>query len=151
MRKPKYRAWHKSEKKMCDVKVLTDEGAFLVGVLKDYDQYPYGGRFVLKAPKDGRFCYNDEFELMEFTGLTDKNRQELYQDDIISDGEFAFRIYLVPGGFGIKASMWSSDMSDLKPSDELILQALSDCQTRAYIMESCEIIGNIHENSELIK
>lgn len=86
----------------------------------------------------------------QYTGLKDKNGKEIYENDIISDGNTKFRVYSVAGGFAIKAPYWASCMEDFKFGDELIIQPLADAQTMSYIKESCTVIGNIHETPELL-
>jgi uncharacterized phage protein (TIGR01671 family) len=78
-------------------------------------------------------------ELMQYTGLTDKNGKEIYEGDIIfdEDGEYSKTIVITPyenyvGFFG-KA---------LEDNDTYTLEEIGD---------ECEIIGNIYENPELIK
>ena len=68
---------------MCKVETLTDKGAFLVGVKKGEDDY--GRKYFVRAPEHGRFCENDEFELMLFTGLLDKNGKQIFESMILNN------------------------------------------------------------------
>lgn len=147
----KFKAWHISEQKMCDVKVLTDEGAFLIGVNKGEDVEYFNGGLVVEAPKEGRFCPHIDFVLLQYTWINDKNGKEIYTDHLLSNGELIFRVYQTYGGFIIKSWYWSENTTDLIPTDQLIFQPLSDLQTANYISESCEIIGDTYQNPELIK
>lgn len=142
-REIKFRAWDKFSKEMI------------------YSGIEYKKR-TLSNPKYGKnnewgsdtigFMNNnyEHFNLMQFTGLKDKNGKEIYENDVISDGNTKFRVYSVAGGFAIKAPYWASCMEDFKFGDELIIQPLADAQTMSYIKESCTVIGNIHENPELL-
>jgi len=89
-------------------------------------------------------------ELMQFTGLLDKNGKEIYADDIISNGEYKYRVYAVPGGFSIKAPYWSDDMRELSFDDYLIMNPLGEPQNISWVKDHCEVIGNIYENPELL-
>lgn len=81
----------------------------------------------------------------QFTGLTDKNRVNVFSDDLLKDKQGTiFRIYQMAGGFCAKASVWQSDTKDWVDSDVLIAASLTEAQMQSYIAESCEVIGNIH-------
>lgn len=92
----------------------------------------------------------DHVIIVQFSGVSDKNLMEVYADDILTDGKKKFRVYQVEGGFVIKAYAWADNRKDLIPSDELIFMPLADAQTKSYIMQSCEVIGNLNSNPELI-
>lgn len=147
----KFKAWHIAEQVMCDVTILTDDGAFLVGAKKGEDSVSNNGRCVFIAPEEGRFCPNADFVLLQYTWLNDKNGKEIYTDHLLSNGEKIFRVYQSFGGFVIKAYAWMGDTTDLIQSDQLITESLSDAQTMGWISDGCEIIGDAYQNPELIK
>jgi uncharacterized phage protein (TIGR01671 family) len=116
---------------------------------------PYEVMECLKQQLTKQYDHNaDGNVFMQFTGLQDRNGVDIYSDDIIFDvsrdtGK-KYRVYSVIGGFAIKEGYWNKDHSDLKPSDELILQPLADAQTKSWIASCCEVIGNIHVNPEML-
>ena len=90
--------------------------------------------------------------LEEYTGLKDKNGKEIFQNDIIEDIQgITYRVYKWYGGFVIKIPAYAHEKRDLDEIDCLVTMSLSDSQTRGYIEHSCEIIGNTHENKELLE
>jgi len=96
----------------------------------------------------------EDCELMQFTGLFDKNGKEIYSDDILYDEniDIKFRVYSTYGGFVIKAPYWAAqNMNNLILGDDLITESLSNAQVGSWIKQSCKIIGNIYENPELLK
>ena len=92
--------------------------------------------------------------LMQYININDKHGEEIYSDYLMKDEKGRiFRIYAVPGGYAIKAEYWMLDTKDLTGTDELILMPLADPQTKSWLEQNCEIIGNIyaHENTEITK
>ena len=141
-REHRFKAWHVKEKRFID---LNGVDINFHGCLNEGSIYRVYEQGVLKAYPI------EDIELIEFTGLKDKNGKEIYANYIISDGKNNFRVYAMRGGFAIKASFWAAEMGDLSLSDELIIQPLADAQTASYVTQSCENIGNVYQNAELIK
>lgn len=81
---------------------------------------------------DKQYC--NEFELMQYTGLKDKNGKEIYEGDIISRGKYNFEVVWNErkGWYGI---------DDFDNGLTVLAQHLD------YV----EVIGNIYENLELLK
>lgn len=154
MRKIKFRAWHKIEKKMCEVGNINFENkqAFLIGLEPSSGIENIGFELAtgwsVEVPQDGRCVSFDEIELMQYTGLKDKNNVEIYEGDIIKTPDGKLRTILsVPGGFVIEAL----DMDFGKYGEVYIpIEPLADEQNRDWIKQ-CEVIGNKYNNPELLE
>lgn len=94
------------------------------------------------------YFYFDEIELIEYTGLKDKNGVEIYDGDIIKFSERT-----VNGGVfthtcqvyqNERGTWWAEGYPDFD----------SDYKTRRHVysvQRFCEVIGNVYENPELLK
>ena len=127
--KPRYRAWMKSLKWMCDVTNISFDSKF-VDICQQGDTERYTEMSV-------EF---DEITLMQSTGLFDRNGKEIFEGDILDyrgrkalvrwHGSYASFIYRFVDEPHKRKAEW-------KP---LYL---------AYM--KCEIIGNVYENTELLE
>jgi len=84
-------------------------------------------------------------EVMQFTGLKDKNGVEIYEGDILSDGTRKFKVFIVPGGLAI-----NTHQDDLNKENIVFYESTADMQTSSFISGTTEVIGNIHQNQELL-
>lgn len=116
MREIKFRAWDKKRKRMFAVTTLNASGA--VSVFIDDD-----GLYLLPA---------EQIELMQYTGLKDKNGKEIYEGDIVKSGPYCGKPIVFEEG-----RYWLGE----EPDDLFTSSVRWDI----------EIIGNIHENPELLK
>lgn len=89
--------------------------------------------------------------LMQFIGLYDINGKKIFEGDIICsyrlDGIYRmYKIFWRKGGF-----VFNDNQDDFKKPIEQILftESCSDMQNAGFL-ETCEIIGNIYENPELL-
>ena len=81
----------------------------------------------------------DSCELMQYTGLKDKNGKEIYEGDIIDNGE----------GMELTIVEYVEDMFHLKSTKYPNLSK-GNYRLATYVGLGCEIIGNIYENPELL-
>lgn len=142
-RKYKFRAWDKEEKKMLSVMEL--------GFSFNVDKYNYlayadldgrWGRAIL-TPNGGKQSYSwsgqrreaEQIEIMQYTGLLDKNEVEIYEGDIVNLSSWEPSIYQIAfdrGAFYLAKSDLE-EVGDIKYA------------------EKSEVIGNIYENPELLE
>ena len=133
---PRYRAWIKTEKTY----VFSDD---ILSIDYENEEIVTQQVYFENGLPDDRdiYCYDfDEIELMQSTGLKDKNSKEIFEGDILDykgrkalvrwHGSYASFIYRFVDELQNRNTEW-------KP---LYL---------AYM--KCEIIGNIYENRELLE
>ncbi|MCL4431889.1 MAG: YopX family protein [Epsilonproteobacteria bacterium] len=113
MREIKFRAWDKVREEMAEVTNL------------DFNP-------VIVSLSTGTGREKDEFELMQYTGLKDKNGIEIYEGDILRDydNELIGVVSFQDGAFIVS---WENEF----------------CNTFEWSSES--VIGNIYENPELLE
>lgn len=121
MRTIKFRAWDKLNQKMWDV--------------LQYLPYAWENWTVKITNMSSTWYMSDDFELMQFTWLLDKNGKEIYEWDILKfrtkENNFV-KVYFDDGGFKMK--VWNTISS--------LSYFLGKYQ--------CEVIWNIYESPELL-
>ena len=131
MREIKFRVWDEKRKRM-----------YLVN---DIDGLLQNTWFCPKGSDDGN--WEDDVELMQYTGIKDDNDKEIYEGDILrfwdrdaviadTDGEIGYVVFNKFNGWVVNKEKYDDEMS--------YYQILAFC-------ENYEIIGNIYENPELLK
>lgn len=120
MREIKFRVYDEESKSM----------EYEIAVGKGYGKDSY----VLFLGLGETFVIEDKLKIMQYTGIQDKNRVEIYDGDIIRDG----------------SRLWIVEISNLYG---VVLRLLKDKKiTRPYIkfekhlIDDFEVVGDIYEN-----
>lgn len=118
---PKFRAWFKQGSKMVNVATID----FLEKEVKSHANVMYSF---------------DEIELMQSTGLIDKNGEEIFDGDILHtpDNELA-KVF------------WNDDLAGWFVDFLYEIAELSEVADIQSSRSICAIVGNIYENPELME
>ena len=113
----------------------------------DFYEGDYGGGEVCLRNKKGEQWteYIKDVVLEQYTGLKDKNGEEIYEGDIVEE-DIDFNSKITDGTFRYKV-YWNEDELcwSLDPiGPESIHNDLWELNS------SCRVIGNVHENKELL-
>lgn len=136
----KFRAWNNERKVMVPIQ-------YLVAINQEFSEWGVNG-----------YPRNETFELMQFTGLKDKNGKEIYEGDIV------YRLYQHE-----ETKKWLRDMMGIISWDDWMvgfsfmkpdLNLMRETNTAEFMGASSsiqgasgrwwEVIGNIYENPELL-
>lgn len=131
MRKLKFKVWDKNKRKFIPSDVwaivMTDFGAFGI-MTKDWEDY-----------KEGEYLYEQSQVPIQYTGMKDKNGEEIYDGHVLSwnsRNPFSRGEYRTASVRYVQAQYWC------KGSVGVYLAEL-------LANEKCKIAGNIYENPEL--
>ena len=128
MREIKFRAWDETTKYMVsDIQIQTLE-------------FGGGGRLHYTS-EEAYTVFTDKYVLLQFIGLKDKNGKEIYEGDIIK---------LRASGIGKIVWHRAGLYWKCKPYKEGEFMS-GPQETSEDILNNGEVIGNIYENSELLK
>lgn len=126
MREIKFRAWDKTINYMDDrVRVTTIENEIVVEALDGFTKW----REL------------DDFVLMQYTGLKDKNGREIYEGDIILAGHYMWKCKVV---WDEKCARFIGLTNDKDVS--IVYVGMVDKNNESAV----EVVGNIYENPELL-
>ncbi len=95
---------------------------------------------------------SDNVEVMQFTGLKDKNGKEIFDGDILS---IKTKTQVVKCGVGWNSEVCCYDLYVYANTQKIASSLYKNIEDAAKVMnkpfiELCEVIGNIYENPKLI-
>ena len=92
------------------------------------------------------FAYGDNVNLMQLTGLKDKNGVEIYEGDILKE-----TCYVEPG-YSVGESFTKVEYGDIQFSSTKGWNLIHVKGLDGFYLSfsHCEVIGNIYENKELL-
>lgn len=134
MREIKFRAWDKNDKRIFIDPQMIDFYNKKIGYMQYQTEYMPDTSYSIPVGFE-EFEYS---ELMEWTGLYDKNGEDIYEGDILfeSFGEKYYKVVFENGSFRAE---FEGDFEE--HSFDLI----------DVVAQGCEVVGNIYENPELIE
>lgn len=139
MRDLKFRAWDKKGKKMCMVCDLNWVNDNILTHLPDVRTDENDPAYPWRTP-------GKEIELMQYTGLKDKNGKEIYEGDIVQ-----FKSKHIDRAWNYKV-MWTEKLClGLRALFKNIREAERPIYQSILRADKGEVIGNIYENPELLK
>lgn len=127
-REIEFSAWIKDEKRM----IVVEEINFIYKEVRFKD---YNTPFTKPIERNVSF---EDIELMQYTGLKDKKRLKIYEDDIVATTFNNFKYKVIwdseSSSYGLQNITFNWDILELT----------------SHKTHAIEIIGNIYENPELL-
>ena len=121
---PKFRAWDKELQTMLDVSLIDFKKRVLVG-----EHWKFG---------ETNFMSFDNIELMQSTGLKDKNGKEIFEGDILKNNKYLTSVFYERGAYCVKFCRTPNTTVTMN-----VISFIEKYKTR--------IVGNIYENPELLE
>ncbi|MDS2476738.1 YopX family protein [Streptococcus pneumoniae] len=131
---PKFRVWHYELGRLMSVKCMFFQDS-------EIEEFELNDTLM----NDYITAYPDEIELMQSTGLRDKNGKEIFEGDIVRTTRFLGRADEI-GGFYEYDKEFIGIVKQLEGS--WVIDTGSDAVCLWTEIEENEIIGNIYENKE---
>jgi len=138
VREIKFRAWDKTNRRMLpvnDINWVEGNARYNIDFITVWDDELNTG-YTLDT-------HDNDFELMQYTGLKDKNGKEIYEGDILNypkhKGYYLIK-WICDGAEEVSDCGFACERD--KPSYNYMLPS---------VWKRMEVIGNVHQNPELLK
>jgi hypothetical protein len=128
MREIKFRAWNRDSKQMVEISEV-----FLL-------EFEKKGRWFVRVQGGDLYCNYQNGDLMQFTGLLDKNGKEIYEGDFLRYENHAYDPSEGDAPWAYQPVEW-----------KLLAWVVGENVLSDYAPDEIEIIGNIYENPDLLK
>lgn len=133
-RELKFRAWDRNEKRMFSM----SEMPYFDSEYQDFNfSVDFNEKDEIKADDIRWRVDSDNWELMQYTGLKDRNGKEIYEGDVVKreSEKWGWKIIWDEGSAGFS------------------MQYIFDRTTKdlTFVGDSFDVIGNIYENKDLLK
>ncbi|MED1790314.1 YopX family protein [Brevibacillus laterosporus] len=136
MREIKFRAWDKKRKEIFPVHELGfDKISNLIQTVIGYDDHDSDG-WTRHGGHDNRYANGVRFEMMQYTGLKDRNGKEIYEGDIFKEWQGNIRMVTWKDFF------WVFELSEKQRKE--LGHRYEDFHNVG------EVIGNIYEHPHLL-
>lgn len=112
----------------------------------------WSGRIVVSQGLAEADIPISQCELMQYTGLQDRNGVDIFEGDILHldyariEGGRLGTVFAVPGGFG-----WETFEDEVGQRYLTGYEDMGNKQNAQWLEETAEVIGNIYENPELLE
>lgn len=126
-----------------------DNNKWHYGHYSDFNHNPDGlpkMTYWITTPAGGSTIQANPITIGQFTEFYDKNEEEIYEDDIL-------KVYMGNGKYELRQVYWSQGGYWTKKVESSHLYTEETQMLSFYFTENMtvEVIGNIHDNPELIK
>lgn len=146
MREIKFRAWDKNNKIMHhDVEFIRSGTEGNDWIIFKSDKQKLADEKVLDNP-----YFQQQIELMQYTGLKDKNGKEIYEGDLIKFTEIDEDSCFGREDTNVVEVQWLEDIAQFRAIFKSGRRTELHFVVKLPTVVSCEIIGNIYESEHLI-
>lgn len=136
MREIKFRAWDKFQEEMVSVDRINFDVEEIDVVIKKTE-----------SVEDFYSCGFDEIELMQYTGVKDKNGKEIYEGDIYKTEQGSIcKVIWYQNGWKGHYRFKKTYQGESYIDEEYLELRQTDCKRWGV-----EVIGNVYENPELLE